>query len=425
LLATELIARKRDGQAHTRDEIQYLIGGLTAGTIPDYQVAAWLMAVCIRGMTAEETAWLTQVMASSGETLDLQSRWPDVVDKHSTGGVGDKTSLVLMPMLAAAGCRVAKMSGRGLGFSGGTIDKLESIPGMRTELSRSEFLDQVDRLGIAIVSQSAELAPADGKLYALRDVTATVDSLPLIASSIMSKKLACRAGRLVLDVKTGGGAFMKTLDQARALAEIMMAIGEAGGVSTSAVISDMSQPEGQAIGNALEVREAVETLQGRGPADVLELCERLAEALGVPEASRTIASGAALQKLKAMVEAQGGDVRALDDPQRLPAAPLRRELAAPRSGYVAAIDAELLGRAAVALGAGRMRKDEPIDPAVGFVLHAKIGDLVEVGQALLEAHATDERKLEAALAAGLQAYTIGEQPVAAPEQVKAIISPPS
>ncbi len=422
MLATELIARKRDGQAHTRDEIEFLIGGITSGEIPDYQTSAWLMAICIRGMSEDETVWLTQAMAHSGATLDLQARWPDVVDKHSTGGVGDKTSLVLAPMLAAAGCRVAKMSGRGLGFSGGTIDKLESIPGFQTELSCQDFLDQVERIGLAIASQSAELAPADGMLYALRDVTATVDSLPLIASSIMSKKLACRPGRLVLDVKAGSGAFMKTLDQARRLAEAMVRIGGAGGVRTSAVISDMSQPEGCAIGNALEIREAIETLQGRGPTDVIELCGRLADALGVPQARATIASGAAFQKLMEMVDAQGGDVDAIEQPERLPRARLVRELPAPRSGYLRTIDAEILGRAAMRLGAGREQKREAIDHAVGFVLRAKIGDDVAAGQALLEAHANDERKLEEALALAAGAYAFSEQPVSSPELVKAIIS---
>jgi len=417
----ELIARKRDGQPHTREEIELLIGGISSGAVPDYQAAAWLMAVFIRGMTAEETAWLTQAMAASGEMLDLQARWPNTVDKHSTGGVGDKTSLVLMPALAARGCRVAKMSGRGLGFSGGTIDKLESIPGLRVDLSRQELLDQVDRVGIAIASQSADLAPADGKLYALRDVTATVDSIPLIASSIMSKKLACRAGRLVLDVKTGSGAFMKSIEEARALAEAMVAIGHAGGVQTAAVISDMSQPEGYAIGNALEVREAIETLRGRGPADVLELCSALAAALGVAGVEEAIQSGAALEKLRAMIAAQGGDIRVLEEPDRLPSARPRREVLAAQSGWVAGIDAETLGRAAVALGAGRSRKGEVIDPAVGFVLRAKIGDRVEAGQPLLEVHANDQTKLEQASARVPAAYEYSDQSVRAPSLLKAII----
>lgn len=420
---SELIARKRDGQPHTREEIEFLIQGIASGAVPDYQAAAWLMAVCIRGMTPDETAWLTEAMAASGEMLDLQARWPNVVDKHSTGGVGDKTTLVLMPALAACGCRVAKMSGRGLGFSGGTIDKLESIPGLRTDLSRGEFLDQVERIGIAIASQSADLAPADGTLYALRDVTATVGSIPLIASSIMSKKLACRAGRLVLDVKVGGGAFMKTLEHGQALAEAMVGIGHAAGIQTAAVISDMSQPEGCAIGNALEVGEAIETLQGGGPSDVLELCSALAQALGVAGVAEAIQSGAALEQLRTMVAAQGGDVRVLDDPKRLPQARLTDELPAAQSGWLASIDAEMLGRAAVALGAGRLRKEEAVDPAVGLVLRAKIGDRIEAGEPLLEIHANDQSKLEQALASLPAAYVIREQTVKAPQLVKGIISP--
>ncbi|MFI5266724.1 MAG: thymidine phosphorylase [Chloroflexota bacterium] len=417
----ELIARKRDGQTHTREEIEFLVGGIASGAVPDYQAAAWLMAVCIRGMTPDETDWLTEAMAASGEMLDMQARWPNVVDKHSTGGVGDKTTLVLMPALAACGCRVAKMSGRGLGFSGGTIDKLESIPGLRTDLSRQEFLDQVERIGIAIASQSADLAPADGKMYALRDVTATVDSIPLIASSIMSKKLACRAGRLVLDVKVGSGAFMKTLEHGRALAKAMVSIGQAAGVQTAAVISDMSQPEGCAIGNALEVREAIETLRGHGPADVLELCSALAEALGVAGVGDAIRSGGALEQLRMMVEAQGGDVRVLDEPERLPQARLRRDLPAARSGWLGSIDAEFLGRAAVALGAGRFRKDDPVDPAVGFVLRAKIGDRVEAGQPLLEVHANDQNRLDQAFDSLAAAYRVSERPAKVPGLVKAII----
>lgn len=421
---SEVIARKRDGHAHSREEIEFLIRGITNGAIADYQASAWLMAIFIRGMTPEETAWLTQAMASSGEVLDLQARWPDVVDKHSTGGVGDKTTLVLAPMLAAAGCRVVKMSGRGLGFSGGTVDKLESIPGMRTELSRDEFLAQADSVGLVISGQSAELAPADAKLYALRDVSATVDSIPLIASSIMSKKLACRAGRLVLDVKVGSGAFMKTLHHGLELAEAMVAIGQASGVATTAVLSEMSEPEGFAIGNALEVREAVETLKGRGSRDVLQLCCALAEAVGVHGAERTIESGAAFGKLKEMVGAQGGDVRVLDDATLLPSARLRQELPAERAGYVAGIDAERLGRAAVTLGAGRIKKGDGIDPAVGLVLRAKVGDRVEAGQPLLEVHANSRELLEEAVATLPAAFRFSEQPVAAPEQVKAIISAP-
>jgi len=422
MTAAEVIARKRAGRAHSRAEIEYLVRGATDGSIPDFQLAAWLMAVCFQGMTGDETAWLTEAMAASGKMLDLQVRWPDVVDKHSTGGVGDKTTLVLVPMLAAAGVHVAKMSGRALGFSGGTIDKLESIPGLRTGLSEREFLDQVDRIGLAVASQSDDLAPADGKLYALRDLTATVESLPLIASSIMSKKLACRAGRLVLDVKVGAGAFMKTPEDARALADAMVYIGRDAGVRTSAVLSDMSQPEGRAIGNALEVREAVEVLQGGGPADVLELCKVLASALGVEGVERTIASGAAFEKLQAVVEAQGGDLGALDRPDGLPRAGLQQEVCAAASGYVAAVDAEALGRAAMALGAGRVAKGQAVDPAVGLVLRAKVGDAVRRGQPLVEVHANDRAKLDTVLAALPSAFLYSDRPVAAPEQATAIIS---
>jgi len=419
--ALDLLNRKRQGAAHTREEIDFLVRGVTDGSIPDYQISAWLMAVCLRGMTPDETLWLTQAMAASGEMLGLQTRWPDVVDKHSTGGVGDKTSLVLLPVLAAAGCRVAKMSGRGLGFSGGTIDKLEALPGLRTDLSRAEFEAQVHRLGLAIAAQSAELAPADGKLYALRDVTATVDSLPLIASSIMSKKLACRPGQLVLDVKVGAGAFMKTLPDARALADAMLAIGQAAGIRTSAVISDMSQPEGFAIGNALEVREAVEILQARGSADVLDLCRALACALGVDDIDRTIASGAAFEKLRAMVAAQGGDPRSLDDPSLLPAARLRAPLPAPYAGCIAAIDAELLGRAALALGAGRAHKGSAIDHAVGLVLKAKVSDYVDADQPLLEVHANDETRLRQVLETLPAAYTFADGPVEPPTLIHAVL----
>jgi pyrimidine-nucleoside phosphorylase len=421
LPVADIIARKRDGGVHAKDELDSLIAGVTSGSVPDYQAAAWLMAAFIRGLTPEETRWLTQAMAASGKQLHLAARWPDAVDKHSTGGVGDKTSLVLMPALAAAGCHVAKMSGRGLGFSGGTADKLEAIPGLRTELSLATLLGQVERIGIAMVSQSEELAPADGKLYALRDVTGTVESLPLIASSIMSKKLATQPARLVLDVKAGRGAFMKMLDQAGALAELMVAIGRASGIQTSAVISEMDQPEGYAVGHALEVREALETLRGRGPADVVSLCEILGGALGVEGVGQAIRSGAALAKLREMVAAQGGDAGVVDDPERLPRSGLRRELPAPHGGWIAAIDAQAVGRVAMELGAGRAQKGDAIDHAVGLVLKAKVGDWVDSGQPLVEVHANDEARLEHALAKLPAAYSFSEQPVQAPDLVKAII----
>jgi pyrimidine-nucleoside phosphorylase len=434
LTAGDLIAAKRRGTPHSRGELEFLIRGVGDGSIPDYQVAAWLMAAAIRGLSSEETSWLTLAMAASGEMLDLRARWPESVDKHSTGGVGDKTSLVLMPMLAAAGSPVAKMSGRGLGFSGGTADKLEAIPSLRTDLSRQELLDQVERIGIAMAAQSSELAPADGRLYALRHVTGTVDSLPLIAASIMSKKLAFGAGQLILDVKAGSGAFMKTLPEARELAEIMVGIGNAAGIRTAAVISDMTQPEGWAIGNALEVREAIETLRGRGPSDVLALCTALAAALGATgaadtaggavdaaAAAETIGSGAALAKFKEMVAAQGGDPRVMDEPELLPAARLIRNIVAEQDGWVAAIDAEALGRQAVALGAGRQAKDDPIDPAVGLVLKAKVGDRVERGQPLLEVHANEQNRLNEAVGRLPAAYTFSHERVPAPEQILAVL----
>ncbi|MHB8618693.1 MAG: thymidine phosphorylase [Chloroflexota bacterium] len=419
----DIIARKRAGEANTPEELDLLVRGVTSGAVPDYQIAAWLMAVCIRGMTEEETAHLTQAMARSGEVLDLRSRWPNVVDKHSTGGVGDKTTLVLAPMLAAAGFRVAKMSGRGLGFSGGTLDKLESIPGFRTELSSGQFLDQVERIGIAICGQSASLAPADGRLYALRDVTATVDSVPLIASSVMSKKLALRASRLVLDVKVGSGAFMKTLDQARHLARLMVSIGQASGVYTVAVISEMEQPEGFTVGNALEVREAVATLRGQGPGDVLEVCLALGRELGARQLEATISSGAAFEKLLAMTRAQGGDAGVLEHPERLPAARRIHEVAAQQAGCVAGIDAEAVARAAVALGAGRMKKGDPIDHAVGVLLKAKVGDRVETGQPLAQIHLNDDARLPAALALLEGAYRVSDQAVIVPGTIKDIIKP--
>lgn len=423
LYTPDAIVRKRDGDANTRAEIESLIAGITRREITDYQTAAWLMAVFIRGMSQEETVWLTEAMAASGEQLNMKSRWPQVLDKHSTGGVGDKTSLVLMPALAAAGCRVAKMSGRGLGFTGGTIDKLQSIPGLRTELSRSEFLEQVAHIGIAIASQSAKLAPADGILYALRDVTGTVESIPLIAASIMCKKLALGPGQLVLDVKCGSGSFMKTEAQAHELAGTMVAIGRAAGIRTAAVISDMSQPEGYAIGNALEVREAVEALKGHGPEDVVRMADTLASAVGVTGVRETITSGAAFEKLKQMVAAQGGDVRALDDPTILPSAQCTRELPSPQSGYIAGIDAGILGRTAVVLGGGRRRKEDAIDPSVGIVLKAKVGDETSAGQPLLEVHANDAGRLAQALAELPRAYRFSEEPVRPPELVTAIIPP--
>ncbi len=397
--AVDLIIAKRNGAAHSRADLAWLLSGMLDGSVPDYQIAAWLMAVCWRGMTAAETADLTAVMVASGRRLDLRAAAPFVVDKHSTGGVGDKTTLVVAPLVAAAGVPVGKMSGRGLGFSGGTIDKLEAIPGFRVSLSDVEFLEGVRQVGLVVAAQTADLAPADGRLYSLRDVTGTVESLPLIAGSIMSKKLAAGANAIVLDVKVGGGAFMKTEAAARELAQAMVAIGAAAGLGVRAVLSSMDQPLGYAIGNALEVREAIQTLRGDGPRDLrdlafelgaalLQLAGKASDAAGA-QAQLQIAldSGAALAKLRAFVAYQGGDPTYIDRPEQFPVAPIVVPLPAHATGYVAAIDTETLGYAAVTLGAGRTVKTDPIDPAVGFVLHRKIGDYIQAGDPLLTIHA--------------------------------------
>ena len=401
--AVDLIDKKREGGAHSRAELEALVLGYVRGQVPDYQMAAWLMAVCWRGMQADELASLTEVMAGSGEQLDLSSIGRPVADKHSTGGVGDKTSLVVLPLVAACGVPVGKMSGRGLGFSGGTIDKLESFPGMRLDLTAHDFVRQLKQCGIVITGQSADLAPADGKLYALRDVTGTVPSLPLIASSVMSKKLAAGAHAIVLDVKTGSGAFMRDPVQARELAEAMVGIGTAAGRKMAAVVSDMSQPLGRAVGNALEVREALDTLAGDGPPELSQFALELASTIvalttdnqqGRPKVESALASGKARESLRGMVEAQGGDTSAFDDPTRLPTANMQEPMLAQHQGYVARLDALTIARASNLLGAGRQRKGDPIDLAVGVVLHAKVGERIEQGQPLLTIHASDARRLE-------------------------------
>ncbi len=408
----EFIREKRDGKAHAPEAIREWIRAITRDAVPDYQVAAWLMAVYFRGMTREETFALTDAMAHSGEVLDLSGLGP-TVDKHSSGGVGDKTSLVVAPVLAAAGAVVAKMSGRGLAHTGGTIDKLESIPGFRTELTKEAFFRQAREVGLVIAAQSADLAPADGKLYALRDVTATVESEPLIASSIMSKKLAAGARAIALDVKVGKGAFLKTREEARSLAELMVAIGEAAGRRVAAVLSQMDEPLGRAVGNAIEVREAIETLRGRGPADLTELALALAreglELVGIPgeRAEEALASGAALQKFRAFVAAQGGDPRVVDEPERLALAPGVAEVRAERGGVVTELDAYRVGLAVLRLGGGRERKGEPVDHGVGVYLERKVGDRVEPGEVLARVYHR-ERGLPEALALIQDAYRIGE-----------------
>ncbi len=432
--AVDIIARKRDGGALSSEEIAWLIAGYAAGTVPDYQMSAWAMAVVLRGMDDRETADLTLAMARSGTMLDLHDLAPITVDKHSTGGVGDKTTLVLAPLVAAAGLPVAKMSGRGLGFSGGTVDKLESIPGFRATLEADEFRRQIREVGLVVAAQSADLAPADKKLYALRDVTATVESIPLIAASVMSKKLAAGADCIVLDVKYGSGAFMHTLEEARLLARRMVAIGRHAGRRVAAVISSMQQPLGFSIGNALEVREAVAALRGGGPPDLVELCLTLGTQLVLLAGLRddaaaarallqeTLARGAAWQTFRRMVASQGGDVGCLDAPERLPSAPVVRELAAPRAGYVAAIDGMALGLAVNSLGGGRARKDDPIDPAVGLVLCAKVGDLVAQGAPLLSIHAARPADVEQVTPQLLAAYRISTTAVAPPPLVEEIVT---
>lgn len=417
--AYEVIQKKRDGGELTAEEIDGFVQGFLSGEVPDYQVSAFLMAVYFRGMSSAETVGLTLAMVRSGETLDLSAIRGTKVDKHSTGGVGDKTSLVLIPLVAAAGAPVAKLSGRGLGHTGGTLDKLESIPGFTTELSAEAFVSQVNRVGCAIAGQTANLVPADKKLYALRDVTATVDSIPLIAASVMSKKIAAGSDGIVLDVKTGSGAFMKTLDGSRDLAKTMVAIGNEAGRRTVAVISDMDQPLGHSVGNALEVREAIETLAGEGPNDLRKLClalgaQMLVLAKVTPSEENAearlgalLSDGSALDKFKDMVQAQRGDPACIDDPERLPKAPVTLPVPALGTGVVASINAERIGLAAMRLGAGRAKKEDKIDPAVGIVLMKKTGEKVSKGEPLAQIHARDQAGVDQTLLLVQAAYTIG------------------
>jgi pyrimidine-nucleoside phosphorylase len=419
--AVDVIIKKRDRQELSNEEIVFFVNGITNGTIMDYQAAAWAMAVLLNGMNERETTDLALAMARSGEMLDLSAAVPIAVDKHSTGGVSDKTTLVVEPTVAACGLAVGKMSGRGLGFSGGTLDKMESIPGYRTDLTQEEFIDQLRSIGLVLTGQSGDLAPADGKLYALRDVTGTVPSMPLIASSIMSKKIAAGAQAIVLDVKVGMGAFMETVDDARELAERMVAIGRLSGREVVALLSDMNQPLGEAVGNALEVREAIETLHNRGPADFREHClvvashmlvlgkkaANLAEARQMAEAA--LADGRAWEKFRALVRAQGGDVSYIDQPEKLPSAPVIETIPAPRSGWLRAINAREVGETSVTLGAGRERKGEAIHHGVGIVIHHKVGDRVEEGQPLFTVYARSSAEASVAAERLLRAHAWSEQ----------------
>ncbi len=422
--AVDIIIKKRDQGELTKEEIEFFVHGFTRGEIPDYQVAAWAMAVLLNGMTDQETTDLTLAIAHSGSVQDLSGVVEIAVDKHSTGGVGDKTTLVVEPVVAACGLAVGKMSGRGLGFSGGTLDKLESIPGYRTNLSTEEFMAQLKRIGLVLTGQSGDLAPADGKLYALRDVTGTVPSTPLIASSVMSKKIAGGAQAIVLDVKLGLGAFMENVEEARKLSKLMVAIGKLSGRKVVALLSDMNQPLGQTVGNALELREAIDTLHGGGPADFREHCLVVAshmlhlgnKAANLDEARRmaetAIRDGRGWAKFRELVEAQGGDVRAVDEPERLPKAAFVMELRAEKAGWLAQINARVVGETSVALGAGRAKKSDAIDHGVGILVHHKVGERVEAGEVLFTIHARNQAEAEQAAEALRQALAWSEQPTA-------------
>ena len=416
----DVILKKRQGIELTDSELQWLIHGYVAGDIPDYQMSAFLMAVIFKGMTPKELGAFTMAMAHSGDMVDLSAIKGIKVDKHSTGGVGDKTTLVIASLVAACGGVVAKMSGRGLGHTGGTIDKMESIPGLRTELSEEEFRNQVNNIGVAVIGQSSNIAPADKKIYALRDVTATVDSIPLIASSIMSKKLASGADAILLDVKVGSGAFMKTIDDARLLAQAMVDIGNANGRLVKAVITDMDRPLGQAIGNALEIVEVIQTLKGRGPQDLTHECLVMATHLLVMSekgdydncysmVQTALQNGAGLAKLRELIVAQGGKGQVVDDTSLLGSARFTYDIRASKAGYIAHMNTEDCGIASVMLGAGRIVKDGPIDMTAGIVMHKKTGDAVVAGDVLATLYANDESLFEGAEKAYLQALTIGTE----------------
>lgn len=429
----DVIEKKRNGEVLSKEEITFFVDGYTDGSIPDYQASAFLMAIYFKGMTPEEQGYLTMAMVESGDQIDLSAIEGIKVDKHSTGGVGDTTTLILVPLVAACGVPVAKMSGRGLGHTGGTLDKLEAIEGFHIELTEEQFVKQVNDLKLAVIGQSGNLTPADKKLYALRDVTATVDSIPLIASSIMSKKIAAGANAIVLDVKTGDGAFMKTEADAKALAESMVAIGKQVGRQTMAVISDMSQPLGFAIGNALEVIEAIDTLKGQGPDDLTELCLVLGSKMivvggkadSIDEArdmlKAVIADGSALELFGTLIEAQGGNAAIIHDVSLLPTAKYQIEVPALTSGYVTKMEADDIGVAAMLLGAGRATKDDEIDLAVGIVLRKKIGDTVQQGEPLAVIH-TNTEDVERSIALIQQHIIIGSEAVESPRLIGEMIT---
>ncbi|WP_280768307.1 pyrimidine-nucleoside phosphorylase [Salipaludibacillus daqingensis] len=429
----DLIEKKRNGLPHSKEEIEFIIEGYSNDTIPDYQISAWAMAIFFKDMTQDERAFLTDAIVQSGDTIDLSAIQGVKVDKHSTGGVGDTTTLVLAPLVASVGVPVAKMSGRGLGHTGGTIDKLEAIPGFSVEISNQRFIDLVNTNKAAVIGQTQNLTPADKKLYGLRDVTATVNSIPLIASSIMSKKIASGADAIVLDVKTGAGAFMKELSESKELAEAMVRIGNNLGRQTSAVISDMSQPLGYMIGNALEVKEAIDTLKGNGPEDLTELCmtlgshmivlakkaETLAEAKEMLQ--EAVASGKALEHFKLFIESQNGDSSVIDDPERLPTAEYKVDILSENDGFVSGIVADQIGTAAMLLGAGRATKTSVIDLAVGIELKKKIGDKVKTGEPIATIYANQE-DIEASKQKILSSYEITSTEVKAPTLIYDVIS---
>ena len=429
----DIIYKKREGSELSREEIEYFIGGYVAGEIPDYQASALLMAIFFRGLSRTETFQLTNAMRYSGDTIDLSAINGIKVDKHSTGGVGDKTTLIVAPLASACGVPIAKMSGRGLGFTGGTVDKMESIPGFRTTLEPEEFLAQVNKIGMAVIGQTAHITPADKKLYALRDVTATVDSFGLIASSIMSKKLAAGSDAILLDVKVGDGAFMENIDDARTLADLMVDIGDKAGRRTVAAITEMGQPLGCAVGNALEVIEAIQTLKGRGPADITELAEKLAGIMiylggkaqtpeqGLDMAADALRSGKGLAQFKRFVAAQGGNPEVAEDYSLLPQAAHRLELKAESEGFVSKIAARSIGLASQHTGAGRATKEDSIDLSAGIYVHKKVGDAVKKGDILATFYGSDMGRLGNAIEEARKAFEISREKVERPKLIKEII----